>query len=193
MRQNELESCALPNVSWISDRCLSIPESSCSGRRTCNVRVFGLVFPDPACLVIINNNKDNDVIVTVQAQNFFDSPRYYGTVFVLFFTIVGGMAILANVAYQFYTIIVAPVGKHQEQIKIKRDEPTDPERAAGGGASGGGGGSAAGGAGSSANGGGVNGVSGPSPLRPAAMVGKLVDKIKDGLKRGGGDDDKRQA
>ncbi len=42
------------------------------------------------------------------------APRYYGTVFTLFFTIVGGGAILANVVWQFYTIIVAPVNKHSK-------------------------------------------------------------------------------
>lgn len=42
------------------------------------------------------------------------APRYYGTVFTLFFTIVGGGAILANVAWQFYAIIVAPVNKHHQ-------------------------------------------------------------------------------
>ncbi len=42
-------------------------ESSCSGKRTCDVRVFGLVFPDPVCFVIINN-RNTDIVATMQAS-----------------------------------------------------------------------------------------------------------------------------
>ncbi|KAG2448550.1 hypothetical protein HYH02_006441 [Chlamydomonas schloesseri] len=119
MRQDEVEGCALSNVTRVGDDCKTIPESSCGSRKRCNVRVFGLVFPDPTCFVIINN-RGSDIIATVQVYNFYDSPRYYGTVFTLFFTIVGGLAIVANVTWQFYTIIVAPVSKHSEPIKVKR-------------------------------------------------------------------------
>ena len=45
----------------------------------------------------------------------------------LFFTIVGGLAIVANVSWQFYKIIIAPVNKHTEPIAIKRHYDPIPE------------------------------------------------------------------
>ncbi|GFR39631.1 hypothetical protein Agub_g97, partial [Astrephomene gubernaculifera] len=104
MRREQVEGCALNNVTWVGDRCLTVPDSSCSGKKTCDIRVFGLVFPDDVCLVIINN-KGSNIVAKVQAWNYFDRPRYYGTCFVLMFTVAGSLAILANVGYQVYTII----------------------------------------------------------------------------------------
>ena len=46
-------------------------ESSCGSRKTCDIRVYGLVFPDPTCFVIINN-RGSDIIATVQVYNFYD-------------------------------------------------------------------------------------------------------------------------
>lgn len=40
----------------------------------------------------------------------------------LIFTIFGGLAIIANVAWQFYTIIIAPITKQHHPVKVKRDE-----------------------------------------------------------------------
>ncbi|KXZ55247.1 hypothetical protein GPECTOR_3g387 [Gonium pectorale] len=130
MRRNMLETCALENVTWVGDRCKTVPESSCSNKKTCDVRVFGLVFPDDLCFVMINN-RASSLVATVQVNNFYDRPRYYGTCFVLIFTIAGGLAILANVGWQFYTIIIAPVGKHTAQVQVKLEQAqADPERAA---------------------------------------------------------------
>ncbi len=43
--------------------------------------------------------------------------------FTIFFGAVGGLAIVANVAWQFYTIIISPINKHAEPVKVKRDDP----------------------------------------------------------------------
>ncbi|GLC37950.1 hypothetical protein PLESTM_000666500 [Pleodorina starrii] len=122
MREKELRECALPNVSFVAENCVSIPESSCSSKSSCDVRMFGLVFPDDECFVIINKGS-SPLSITIRLNNFFDRPRYYGTVFTLFFGVVGSLAILANVAWQFYTIIIAPVNRHHEPVKVKRDDP----------------------------------------------------------------------
>ncbi|PNH07829.1 hypothetical protein TSOC_005659, partial [Tetrabaena socialis] len=61
-------------------------------------------------------------------------PRFYGTIFTILITVIGSLAILGNVAYQFYTIILAPVSKHAESVKVKRAE--DPPSALGVGAGG---------------------------------------------------------
>ncbi|GIL91087.1 hypothetical protein Vretimale_9502 [Volvox reticuliferus] len=122
MRQSQLQGCALPNVTFVAENCKTIPESSCNSNATCNLRLFGLVFPDDSCFVIINN-KAKTLQVSIKVNNFFDRPRYYGTVFVIFFSVVGGLAIISNVAWQFYSIIVAPVSRHHEPIKVKREDP----------------------------------------------------------------------
>ncbi|PNW88638.1 hypothetical protein CHLRE_01g038200v5 [Chlamydomonas reinhardtii] len=169
MRQDELEGCALANVTRVGDDCKMIPESSCGSRKTCDIRVYGLVFPDPTCFVIINN-RGSDIIATVQVYNFYDSPRYYGTVFTLFFTIVGGLAIVANVTYQFYHIILAPVGKHSEPIKVKRASAMarDEEREA-----------------AAQLGMALNPDGGERPEKKAGLYGKIVGALKEKLQPSG--------
>ncbi|EFJ45056.1 hypothetical protein VOLCADRAFT_94804 [Volvox carteri f. nagariensis] len=124
-RQTVLEECALSpdaDITYAGENCTPIPESSCSSKATCSVRLFGLVFPDDSCLIMINN-KNSAINATVQINNFFDRPRYFGTVFVLFFAVVGGLAVVSNVAWQFYNIIIAPVNRHHEPVKVKREDP----------------------------------------------------------------------
>ncbi len=54
--------------------CAFVPsptESTCSGSRKCSMRMFGLVFPDEMCMVVINS-KGSDILASVQAWNFYD-------------------------------------------------------------------------------------------------------------------------
>lgn len=46
-------------------------ESTCSGGRKCSMRMFGLVFPDEMCMIVINS-KGSDILASVQAWNFHD-------------------------------------------------------------------------------------------------------------------------
>ncbi|PNH07847.1 hypothetical protein TSOC_005661 [Tetrabaena socialis] len=46
-------------------------DSTCSNKRSCALRLFGLVFPDETCFVIINNRAGANV-ATIQLNNFFD-------------------------------------------------------------------------------------------------------------------------
>ncbi|GFR48513.1 hypothetical protein Agub_g10406 [Astrephomene gubernaculifera] len=118
MRKKDLVGCAIPQLATV-ENCPVLPESSCSGKKTCSVRMFGLVLYDETCFVIINN-KAGAIVGTLQVNNFYDRPRYYGTVFTVLITVIGGLGIIGTVAYQFYTIIMAPVSKYREPLRPKR-------------------------------------------------------------------------
>ncbi|KXZ44584.1 hypothetical protein GPECTOR_65g202 [Gonium pectorale] len=118
MRKSVLEECAIPNLATV-ENCPTVPETSCTGKKTCDVRGFALVFHDEMCLIVINN-KAGAIVGTVRVNNFYDRPRYYGTCFVVLITVLGLMAVLANVAWQFYKIIISPVSKYREPLRPHR-------------------------------------------------------------------------
>ncbi|KAG2489553.1 hypothetical protein HYH03_012004 [Edaphochlamys debaryana] len=119
VRQQVLDDCFIPNIGTL-ENCPVVPESSCSKKKTCNVRIFGLVFEDPGCIVILNNGV-NPFKASVQVNNYYDRPRYYGTVFTIIFCVCGFSAILIKLGYDFYTGCATPVNaKHTESVKVKR-------------------------------------------------------------------------
>ncbi|KAG2437815.1 hypothetical protein HXX76_005435 [Chlamydomonas incerta] len=117
-RKDVIQSCVIPNLKTF-ETCPVLPESACSKARTCSVRTFGLVFEDEICLVIVNNRSSN-MVATIQYNNSFDSPRYYGTVFTILFCVVGFSLVLLRLGYDFYTGCKEPVSKHHEPVRIAR-------------------------------------------------------------------------
>lgn len=107
MRQHELTGCAIPGLT-ASGTCPVIPESTCTAAK-CNLRTFGLAFPDPICLLLVNN-KASSTVVSLRINNYYDSPRYYGTVFSILLLILGSLYILGTVGRQLYVGIITPPG-----------------------------------------------------------------------------------
>lgn len=75
---------------------------------TAVLRIQGLAFDDNICLVIANNNPSSTA-VRVQFFQWYDSARYYGTVFSVILTVVGLAALTAHMSYHIYlTIVTSP-------------------------------------------------------------------------------------
>ncbi len=66
------------------------------------MRTFGLVFPDEICFVVINNST-RTIWASIQVNNFFDRPRFYGTIFTILIAAVGLCGVLAQMGYQVHS------------------------------------------------------------------------------------------
>ncbi|EFJ47519.1 hypothetical protein VOLCADRAFT_91919 [Volvox carteri f. nagariensis] len=135
IRKSVLLDCVLPNLATV-ENCPTVPETSCTSKKSCAVRTFGLVFADETCLMVINN-KASAIVATIKVNNWYSSSRYYGTVFTVVLAVAGLTGVLSNVAFQLtsagrslliqpaymYTRCKSPVGKPRPHVK-REDELT---------------------------------------------------------------------
>ncbi|GIL76361.1 hypothetical protein Vretimale_5922 [Volvox reticuliferus] len=121
IRKSKLLECVLTNLTGV-ENCPTVPETSCTSKKSCTVRSFGLVFSDEMCLMVINN-KAGAIVGTIQVNNWFSRPRLFGSVFTVIIAVVGLSLVLATVGYQMYSRCKAPVGKPRPHIR-REDEMT---------------------------------------------------------------------
>uniref|UniRef100_A0A7S0YHW8 Uncharacterized protein n=1 Tax=Polytomella parva TaxID=51329 RepID=A0A7S0YHW8_9CHLO len=101
----------------------SIDYTTCdSSTTTCSANIPGMSFPDDVCLVI-GNSASVSLNATLRVTNQYDSMRYYGTVFVIFFTAIGCLGILGQMSYQLYEAYQAPIGRSRKPPRRRRNIP----------------------------------------------------------------------
>ncbi|KAG1673864.1 hypothetical protein FOA52_012889 [Chlamydomonas sp. UWO 241] len=92
MRDDELFNCQVPkanatNTTTSSAACISLYGSPCGPAKACVGLVLGYAFTGETCMVMENRNVNKSATFSIQVFQYYDSPRYYGMIFSIIFTI----------------------------------------------------------------------------------------------------------
>uniref|UniRef100_A0A7S0NBL4 Uncharacterized protein n=1 Tax=Chlamydomonas leiostraca TaxID=1034604 RepID=A0A7S0NBL4_9CHLO len=112
MRERDLRGCALRNLTNIK-ACQQVDLSMVDTKTSGYLRIFGMSFVDPACFLVANNEKSKNATVSIQMWQYFDSRRYYGTVFSVLFAVLLICATLANTGYTCWYHITKSNHNHE--------------------------------------------------------------------------------
>ncbi|GAX83776.1 hypothetical protein CEUSTIGMA_g11201.t1 [Chlamydomonas eustigma] len=112
MRAFDVNNCALANLGNIKS-CPIIYASLTDTQKNNSVTLAGIAFPAEICLVVANNGASK-VNVSVQMFQYYDSSRYYGTVFSIFLTAILCLGVLATIVWTCYHEYVSPADRIHE-------------------------------------------------------------------------------
>ena len=98
MRQTAINSCVPSQIK----SCEVIYGSLSDTLNNSNWLVAGLAFPDPICILFANNN-NKAVTVSLTVFQWYDSSRYYGTIFTILLTIFLFGGALTWIGFTCYT------------------------------------------------------------------------------------------
>jgi hypothetical protein len=133
MRDDELFDCQIPKAnstesSGHSSDCITLYASECGPVGACEGLVLGYAFTGETCMVAENRNQTESVTFSIQVFQYYDSPRYYGTVFSIIFTILLLGGVVAHVGHTCYHEIKLTPDRIREmrtfEEKLVRNEST---------------------------------------------------------------------